>query len=77
MANFLDPYCSDPTLLWFEGDNLCADVQFAVFAPDEAGEDALLEVATGEPVRGARAILTRNGDAIQAVVETRLEDEGR
>ncbi|MEO0422803.1 MAG: hypothetical protein AAF184_10735 [Pseudomonadota bacterium] len=73
VANFLDPYCSDPNLGYFAGDNLCADVQFAVFGAGESGEDAVYSFADpASPLAGARAVLTRNGDAIQAVIETRV-----
>lgn len=73
ITGFLEPYCSDPNLLFFSGANICADVQFAVFAPGEAGERPVF--AFGEPprrVRGASAQLVRNGDALQAVVTTRF-----
>ncbi len=73
ITNFLEPYCSDPNLLYFSGDNICADVQFSVFAPGESGEDAVF--AFGDPPRKQRhssAYLFRNGDMLQAVVETRV-----
>lgn len=73
ITNFLEPYCSDPTLLFFAGENTCADVQFAVFAPTESGEDAVL--AFGNPperVHRASAYLYRNSDMLVAVVETRV-----
>ena len=75
VANFLDPYCSDPNLGYFAGDNLCADVQFAVFGAAESGEDSVYAFADpASPLNGARAVLTRNGDAIQAVIETRVSE---
>ena len=72
-GSFLDPYCSDPNLLYFAGDNLCADRQFAVFGPGESGADDVWNF--GNPntkQRGAKAILFRNGDMVQAVVRTRV-----
>lgn len=73
ITNFLEPYCSDPNLLYFAGDNLCADVQFAVFGPTESGEDAVFEF--GDPpqmVHRGNAHLYRNNDMLVAVVETRV-----
>jgi len=73
ITNFLEPYCSDPNLLYFSGDNICADVQFAVFAPGESGKDAVY--AFGNPPskqRRASAHLFRQGDMLQAVIETRV-----
>ena len=73
ISGFLDPYCSDPNLLYFAGSNTCADVQFAVFGPGESGPDDVYAFgATPEKVWRARATLIRNGDAVQAFVETRL-----
>ena len=43
---FLDPFCSDPNLLYFAGPNICQDVQFAVFAPTESGKDVVRSFAT-------------------------------
>ena len=73
ITNFLEPYCSDPNLLFYSGRNICADVQFAVFAPGESGEDSVF--AFGDPpklVRRASAHLYRNTDMLVAVVETRI-----
>lgn len=73
ITNFLEPYCSDPNLLYFAGDNICADVQFAVFGPTESGEDAVF--AFGDPpqmVHRGNAHLYRNNDMLVAVVETRV-----
>jgi len=73
ITNFLEPYCSDPNLLYFSGDNLCADVQFAVFAPGESGKDDVF--AFGNPPskqRRSSAHLFRQGDMLQAVIETRI-----
>ncbi|MEN8260717.1 MAG: hypothetical protein ABFS02_09055 [Pseudomonadota bacterium] len=73
ISSFLDPYCSDPNLLYFAGQNVCADAQFAIFGPDESGSDVVM--AFGNPpseVNGASAYLIRNGDAIQVIVRTRL-----
>ncbi|MEO0972337.1 MAG: hypothetical protein AAFX85_04520 [Pseudomonadota bacterium] len=73
VANFLDPYCSDPNLGYFAGDNLCADVQFAVFGANESGEDVVLPFADpANPVAGARATMMRTDDALQVVLETRV-----
>ena len=74
ITNFLEPFCSDPLLLFYSGPNTCQDVQFAVFGPGESGSDSVF--AFGNPpkrVRRASAYLFRNGDMIQAVVDTRLE----
>lgn len=73
ILNFLEPHCSDPNLGWFAGKNTCADVQFAVFAPGESGDDAVY--AFGDPttpLRRAYAKLVRNGDMLQAIIETRV-----
>ena len=73
ITNFLEPFCSDPLLLFYSGDNTCRDVQFAVFGPGESGLDTVF--AFGDPpqrVRHASAYLFRNGDMIQAVLETTL-----
>ena len=73
VTNFLEPYCSDPNLMFFSGPNTCADIQFAVFGPSEAGEDAVFAFGpTPKQVRRASATLIRNGDLIQAVVRTRV-----
>ena len=73
ISSFLDPYCSDPNLLYFAGENVCADAQFAIFAPGEEGSDAIVTATSApEQVDGASAYLVRNGDAIQAIVNTRL-----
>lgn len=74
ITNFLEPYCSDPLLLFEAGDNLCADVQYAIFAQGEAGLDGVFSFANGMPVHGASAYLVRQGDMLQAVVETRVRD---
>ena len=78
ITNFLDPYCSDPNLLYFSGPNLCADTHFAVFGPRESGSKDVLAFANpSKPVRGARAYLLREGDVIRAVVETRIRNRRR
>ena len=78
IMNFLDPYCSDPNLLYFSGPNLCADTHFAVYGPREWGsKDVFAFADPGKPVRGARAYLLRGGDAIRAVVETRIRNKRR
>ena len=76
ITNFLEPFCSDPLLLFFSGPNTCQDVQFAVFGPGESGLDSVF--AFGDPpkrVPRAKAYLMRNGDMVQAVVETRLKGD--
>ncbi len=73
ILNFLEPFCSDPTLDHVAGPNLCIDSQFAQFAPNESGGDALFAFHdTSHPVFRAQAHLFRNGDMLQAVVETRV-----
>ena len=73
ITNFLDPYCSDPNLLYFAGDNICADTQFAIFGPTQSGtHDVYAFADVSRPVRRARATLLRDGDSIRAVVKTRL-----
>lgn len=70
---FLDPYCSDPNLLYFAGRNTCVDTHFAVFGAWEAGTDAVYAFADpSRPVRRANATLQRTGDVLQAVVKTRI-----
>ena len=72
ITNFLEPYCTDPLLLWdMGGDNLCQDVQAAVFAANQSGAANVFELANPDQIRGT-AHLLRNGDMIQAVVNTRL-----
>lgn len=73
-TNFLDPFCSDPSLGYTSGPNLCQDIQFAVFAPGESGQDAVYSVADGQPVRRATAQMFRQGDVLQAVVTTQVRD---
>ena len=73
ITNFLEPYCSDPNLLFFAGENICADTQFAIFAEGESGQQDVFEFATGEAVYRARAELFRNGDMVQAVLTTQLD----
>ncbi len=73
ITNFLEPFCSDPNLWFYAGENLCADVQFAVFGPAESGEDAVYAFADMQPVNRASATLIRNGDVIQAVVRTTID----
>jgi hypothetical protein len=73
ITNFLEPFCSDPLLLFYSGQNTCQDLQFAVFGPGESGLDSVF--AFGNPpkrIRRASAYLFRNGDMFQAVVETQL-----
>lgn len=74
ITNFLEPFCSDPLLLFYSGPNTCQDVQFAVFGPAESGVDSVYAFGNQpKRVRRAKAYLLRNGDMIQAVVETRLK----
>ncbi|MBT8079970.1 MAG: hypothetical protein KJO31_15435 [Gammaproteobacteria bacterium] len=73
ISGFLDPYCSDPNLLYFAGPNICADIQFAIFGATESGRDKVYAFGeTPAEVHGASAVLIRNGDLIQAIVTTRL-----
>ena len=73
ILNFLEPHCSDPNLGWLAGDNICADVQFAAFAPGESGADAVYAFADpSQPLGSSRAMLVRNGDMLQAIVTTRV-----
>ncbi|MEO1034823.1 MAG: hypothetical protein AAFX44_04595 [Pseudomonadota bacterium] len=73
ITNFLDPYCSDPNLLYFAGPNACADTHFAVFGPGASGSDAVFAFADpSAPVRGAEAILRRDGDLLRTVITTRI-----
>ena len=78
ITNFLEPFCSDPLLLFYSGANTCRDVQFAVFGPGESGADSVFAFGDRpEPVRRASAYLFRNGDMLQAVVETRITGKRR
>ncbi len=73
ILNFLEPYCSDPNLDYYSGPNLCRDAQFAQFAPGETGVDGVFEFHDpSHAVLGARAVLERNGDMMQFVIETRV-----
>lgn len=75
ITNFLDPYCSDPNLLYIAGPNLCVDRQFAVFAPGESGSQPIQSFDNpAVPVVGAKAHLSRSGDVVRAVVRTRLTE---
>ena len=74
ILGFLDPYCVDPLLKTGQGPNICADKQAAVFGAGQEGEkDVYTLDPTPKRVRGAYATLVRNGDVIQAIVETRLD----
>jgi len=78
ITNFLDPYCSDPNLLYFAGPNTCADTHFAVFGPRESGaRDVLAFADPSKPVRGAQAYLLRDGDVVRTVIETRISNKRR
>ena len=77
VTNFLEPYCSDPRLLFDAGSNVCQDVHFAIFAPGEIGQDAVYRFADGQMHSGAAAYLFRQGDAVLAVVETAIKDRRR
>ncbi|MFT4937333.1 MAG: hypothetical protein ACI88A_000347 [Paraglaciecola sp.] len=70
ISNFLEPNCSDPRYLFEAGPNLCQDVQFAVFGPDEEGTDSVFAFDHDNTVRGAQVNLQRNGDMVQAIIET-------
>ena len=72
ITNFLEPFCSDPNLGFVAGDNLCQDRQIATFAAGEDGLDGVTSLASGKLLSNARAYLFRQGDAMQAVVETRV-----
>jgi hypothetical protein len=72
ITSFLDPYCSDPNLLYFSGDNLCVDTQFAVFGPQDSGDAPVYAFSDMQAVDGAHATLLRHGNVVQAVIETRV-----
>ena len=72
ISGFLEPNCSDPVFLFEAGPNLCQDLQFAVFGPDEEGTDSVFDFSHSEVVRGAQATLQRNGDMVQVIVKTRI-----
>ncbi len=74
ITNFLEPYCSDPLLGWEGGRNTCADIQAAVFAVDEDGKDAVFRLSDGQSLSYGSAYLFRQGDMLQAVVDTRIPD---
>ncbi|MEO1082259.1 MAG: hypothetical protein AAFY29_22060 [Pseudomonadota bacterium] len=74
IGNFLEPYCSDPLLGHEGGRNRCADIQAAVFAQGETGLDAVLRLADGLPLSYSTAHLYRQGDVIQAIIDTRIPD---
>ena len=74
ITNFLEPFCSDPNLGFVAGQNLCQDRQIAMFASGEDGLDGVTSLATGNLLSNARAYLFRQGDAMQAVVETRVRN---
>lgn len=74
ILGFLDPYCVDPLLRTGQGPNICADKQAAIFGANQEGrKDVYTLDPVPERVRGASATLIRNGDVIQAIVETRLD----
>jgi len=72
ITGFLDPNCSDPALGVQGGRNVCEDIQFAVFAPGESGKDSVFAVTDGRLLSSSSAYLFRQGDALQAVVETNV-----
>ncbi len=74
ISNFLEPYCSDPLLGYEGGSNICSDIQVAVFAPGESGTDAVFRIADGRQLFYAAAHLYRQGDMVQAIVDTRVPD---
>lgn len=77
ISNFLEPYCSDPQLLFEGGRNVCQDIQFSIFAPEKAGQDAVIRASNGRMQGEAAAYLFRQGDMLQAIVETRVADRRR
>ncbi len=73
---FLESNCSDPSLGFVGGGpNICKNLQDATFAPAEAGEREVTLFGTDVLVEGARAVLYRNGDNMQVVVETIIPDD--
>ncbi len=74
ITNFLEPYCSDPLLGWEGGRNTCVDIQAAVFAVDEDGKDGVYRLSDGQSLSYGSAYLFRQGDMLQAVVDTRIPD---
>lgn len=74
ITNFLEPYCSDPLLGWDGGKNTCKDIQAAVFAVDEEGKDGVYRLSDGQSLSYGSAYLFRQGDMLQAVVDTRIPD---
>ena len=74
LTNFLEPSCSDPTMLYEGGRRLCQDIQAAVFAPGESGQDGVYRLSDGQLLSNASAVLFRQGDAVQIVLESRIPD---
>lgn len=74
ISNFLEPYCSDPSLGFEGGLNTCVDIQAAVYAPGEAGTDAVIRLSDGQQLFFSSAHLYRQGDVVQAVIDTRIPD---
>ena len=74
ISNFLEPYCSDPVLLFEGGDNTCRDIQFAIFAPGETGQDSVHRMHNGSTMYRSAAYLFRQGDVVQAIVDTKVRD---
>ncbi len=71
LTYFLESNCSDPTLGFVGGGpNICKNLHDATFAPGEAGEREVTIFGTETVVEGARAVLFRNGDNLQMIVET-------
>ena len=76
ITNVLDPYCSDPLIL-YEGEkangNICSDKQDVIVMAGESGELPVHEFGTGTPIEGARTIVNRRGnDLIQFILETHV-----
>ena len=65
VTNILDPYCSDP-LLVYEGEeangSVCSDKQDVIVMAGESGELPVHVFGTGVPIEGARTIVKRRGD---------------
>lgn len=74
VTNFLEPYCSDPLLMFEGGRNRCQDIQAAIFAPGETGQDGMYRLDNGLFLSNSSAHLFRQGDAVQAIVETKIRD---
>lgn len=73
ITNLVDPYCSDPNILYYAGPNVCHDEQFAVFGTGESGEDSVYAFADmSRALPRARAVMLRGRDSVRVVIETRI-----